>query len=165
MAVTIRIDASDLKSKLGKAVDGWQERLKDLSPALKVSAAQYQSAIDKSFTSSVGLDGKPFAPLKPATRERKAREGYSPKPLVRRGARGLQGSAFAEPTKRSIRIGAREPHGLYHLFGWKARPGGDKFLPIVGAPGDPDLLTTGPAGKLLDQLRTRVLKYILTGKV
>lgn len=164
MAVTIKIDASELRTKIGKVVDGWQERTKDLSPALKVSAAEYQSAIDKTFATSGGIDGTPFPALKPATVARKKADGYSPKPLVRRGARGLQGSVFAEPTKSSVRIGAREPHALYQLFGWRHREP-SKFLPIGGSPEQPTLIVTGKAGQLLDKLKTRVLKYILTGKV
>jgi len=118
VAVELDIEAKgldELRDLLKKGVT----KLGDLRPVLKVTAEQLKSLTDESFATSTSPDGTPFAPLAESTLKQKLKKGYSAKPLIRRGARGLKGATHATAKKDRILVGVAPtaPHGAYHQQG------------------------------------------------
>lgn len=157
----IRVNAQGPK----KALDEVRRRLANLEPGLRVPAEIIKREIDQAFLGSRAPDGVAWAPLAPATLARKRAQGFSIKPLIRRGARGLRGQIVSRATQRGIRvgIGPLTPYGVFHQYGTvriPARP----FLPVRGTPSAPVLMTAGPMARALTEIRKAIVKYLLTGR-
>lgn len=152
-------------TKMEKRIEGAQQRMKDLSPALKVPAERFRALVDQSFRKSTGPDGKAWPKLDDRYAKRKAKQGYSSKPLIRRGARGMQGLIGIEATPTGVKLATSPltPYAPVHQFG-----GGDvprrPFLPVSGTPRRPRIMDSPAVRKILDEMRARIEHYIVTGK-
>lgn len=163
MSVKMQVDDREVREH-AREIKGALKRLANLAPALEVPAERFKSLVDRSFIESRAPDGGAWAPLAPSTLTQKRREGYSPKPLVRRGARGLQGSTVVEPFKRGIRFGANKPYAGYHQFGTEDMPA-RPFLPFVGRTRmDMRVMRSPQIDAIIEDIAERIKDYVFPGQ-
>ena len=93
---------------------------------LKARALMDRS-IDRNFASS----GRPkhWKPLARVTLMQKLKAGYSLMPLIRSGARGLQGSISSRTRNNKLAIGTSIAYGRIHQFGGFAGRNRRVFIP------------------------------------
>ena len=164
MAIRVKIDTSGIDEFVGE-VGEWEARIKDMRPALAGPAERFKSLVDESFRKSKSPDGTAWKPLSPAYAKRKAKKGWSPKPLIRSGARGLQGQTVVQPQKRGLGFGwgPLTYYGEYHQFP-RDESRARRFLPFYGAPDDPVLMSGGKIDKAMNTLRNAVVAWIFRGE-
>lgn len=167
MGVKIEVEASGLAENLRLLQDA-QRKLANLKPVLTVTAEKLKSLTDESFIQSKAPDGTAWAPLAPSTVKQKLRKGYSPKPLIRRGARGLMGAPHATAGKQSIKVGVSPtaPHGRYHQEG-RGTPSGHygtrgvprrAFLPFTRE--GVSLMKSPKVDAIIKDMEERLRKYL-----
>lgn len=97
-----------------------QQHAADPEPAMQEIAELLRESSEQSFDDQQSPDGRPWAPLKPATARRKQKKGYSSLALVRDGfLRTL--TAVATPTVAVA--GSNLPYAAVHHFGSKPDSG------------------------------------------
>jgi phage gpG-like protein len=138
------------------------ERLRDLSPVMRVAAADTMTVIDDAFAQSRSPDGTPWEPLAESTVARR-RLGSST-PLVDTGR--LRASMFARATPTGLAFGTNVEYAAPHQIGNDAgRPPRRAFLPAESVGGRWGLTSTGPGGTHWARVREMVRRYIATGEV
>lgn len=160
-----KVDMSQLTDHL-REVEASIDRLGDLTPALDGTVAKFRAMVDAAFRSSTAPDGKPWKALSPKYLERKLQQGYSSKPLIRRGARGLQGQVTIQAVKDGIEfgIGPLVPYGVFHQFGGNKIPQ-RSFLPFEGTPDAPRIMRAPKVRVILEDLLERVTRWVFDGRV
>lgn len=156
-----RVDVTSNIREVLKEVREMRERAADLEPALRPTVARLRAMIDATFVQSAAPDGKAWKALKPATVKQKKRSGYSNKPLVRRGARGLQGQTVVRADKDAIALGFGPlvPYGMYHQFGTKRTPKRPP-LPIAGTPAAPTLMGGKRVAEIMKKASDDIARYL-----
>lgn len=136
----MKIRAKGLDEALAK-VRRARAALRDMTGPLSVLAEGLRAVIAESFRTSTEASGAAFPRLAPSTLRQKKRARYSPKPLVRRGARGLEGLVAVQVMDKSrvrVSVPASVGYGRYHQLG-EGVPR-RRFLPFVGVPGGETLM-------------------------
>lgn len=142
-----------------QSLEAMTARLRDLTPVTSVIAADTAALIDDSFATSRAPDGSAWAPLAPATIER--RRGSTATILVDRGI--LRGSIFARGQRTGVQFGTNVRYARPHQIG--GRLPRRAFLPVDASGSAFALTTTGPAGAHWDRAHASVSHYIRTGEV
>lgn len=130
-------------------------RAKSLKPAMDAGALDVKTLIDDAFYKSIDpTTGNPWQDLAESTKEsrRKGNGGGLHKILVDTGR--LRGSITATGFDKSIVYGTNVAYGAVHQKGGVKVPQ-RKFLP--------DSFDAGPALKVADRIRKRILNYITKG--
>lgn len=121
---------------VAKDIKAAREGLRNLNPVLRVMAERFKSLVDASFLESRSPAGTAWKPLAASTLKQKRRNRHSPKPLIRSGARGLQGQVSVEAVGNAVhfRVPGLVGYGRYHQTGGGFLPR-RAFLPFDGVPG------------------------------
>lgn len=152
MAVRLSIDASELRTKIGEAVEGMEDRLKDLTPVTKAAAEGLRTVIDDAFEDSRTPWGVPWDEPSRAWTDRKQKEGRSTKPNIYSGA--MRNRIATEGTTWGVKAGS-SPTTPYAVVRQQDNP----FIPQSNAH-----LASGPMAKWTEKFKRSVIRYILTGK-
>lgn len=108
-------------------LQGVKKRSVDLTPAMKQGGLVMLRSVDKNFKQS----GRPVGWKSLSLRylKRKVAQGFSPFPLIKSGARGLQGSISYEATTRKLVVGTNIIYGRIHQLGGMAGKGHKAHIP------------------------------------
>ena len=111
--IDITVDDRELLATLERL----RRRLADLTPAMRGIATELEARIEARFERQVDPSGRPWAPLRPSTLERKKRKG-----AILYDTGDLQGSLTSAAERDFAQVGFGVPYAAYHEFGTRRMP-------------------------------------------
>lgn len=114
--IEIKIDTEKVSAALARL----QKAAVDASPVMAAIAGVMHDAVMENFEQS----GRPkWLGLQPATLAQKRKQGYSDKPLIRRGGgQSLYSSITVQSDATSASVGTNIKYAAIHQFGGQTRP-------------------------------------------
>jgi len=146
---------------------GVKSRIENLKPVLDVALMDTVTLIDDSFDSQRSPGDIEWAPLLPATIERRRKGGGNASPQILIDTGRLRQSITGRTNRKGFEFGTNVVYAGAHQFG---RPGKNlparPFLPVDAEDGGSyKLSTTGAGGRHWSEVRRMIANYIRTGRV
>lgn len=142
----IEIDDRALRDTLNRLL----ARTRDTQPAMEDIARALRNHTEDAFEAERSPFGAPWADLKPATKQRRAKRGHWPG-LILQDNGGLAASISSAVGPHWAEVGAGTEYAATHQFGRGAIPA-RPFLPITAAGALPDTLRAEILDILADYL-------------